>query len=215
MRRDLRTAVKVARARHPDATLTVIGISMGAAVAMSSFAPDRPLPADRLILSGPGVRGWGALPLHYRASLWASAHLRPGWVVRPPRRFVKIEPSDNLDMLRRASADPLMQFVNRIDQVHGVVALMETAHDRAPHLPDNTLIGYGARDIVIPDTAMARTAGILPGHVRSAFYADGYHMLLRDLQAETVWRDYLAFMRDPSASLPSGAPRLPWLDGAG
>jgi hypothetical protein len=33
-------------------------------------------------------------------------------------------------------------------------------------------------------------------------------MLFRDLQAETVWRDAAAFLRDADAPLPSGAPPL-------
>jgi len=39
LRKDLQTAVALARKRHPDAQLTVIGISMGAAVAMSPADP--------------------------------------------------------------------------------------------------------------------------------------------------------------------------------
>ncbi|NBC20462.1 MAG: alpha/beta fold hydrolase [Alphaproteobacteria bacterium] len=212
LREDLRTAVEIARRRHPEARIAVVGISMGAAVAMTAFASERPPEADRLILSGPGLRGWGALPVLYRVSLWTSVRMRPGWIVTPPRRFVKIMPSDNLEMLRWAGQDRLRLFENRIDQVHGVVALMERAHDRADELPGGTptLLSYGANDIVIPPGAMARTAPVLPGHVRTVFYEDGYHMLLRDLQAETVFADYLAFLKAPDAPLPSGEGPLPW-----
>ena len=38
-----------------------------------------------------------------------------------------------------------------------------------------------------------------------AFAQKGYHMLLRDLQAETVWRDIAAWIADASAPLPSAA----------
>ncbi len=216
MREDLRTAVEVARQRHRDARIAVVGISMGGSVAMTAFASERPPQADALILSGPGLRGWGALPVLYRFSLWTTVHVRPGWIVTPPRRFVKIMPSDNIEMLQRASRDRLRLGENRIDQVHGVVSLMEHAHDRAPHLPESlpTLLSYGANDIVIPSAAMARTAGTLPGHVRSVYYEDGYHMLLRDLQAETVFADYLAFLREPTAPPPSGAGPLPWQVGS-
>lgn len=210
MREDLRTAVHIVKELHPDSVITVVGISMGGAVAMSTFgAPDAP-EIDRLILSGPGLRGWGAIPVEQRIALWISARVRPAWVVVPPRRFVKIEPSDNSEMLQRTWSDPLMQRVNRIDQVHGVVALMETAHDSASLLPERTLFLYGARDIVIPEAGVRRTTPLLPDHVRTAYYQNGYHMLMRDLQAETVWRDQLQFMMDPAAPLPSGAPELPW-----
>lgn len=214
MREDLRTAVALARARHPDARIAVVGISMGGSVAASAFGSDRPPEADLLVLSGPGFRGWGALPLLYRASLWTSARVRPGWVVVPPRRFVKIEPTDNIEMLREIWSSPMMTRENRIDQVHGVVSLMETAHQRVGNIPDNVpvLITYGARDIVIPQDAMARSASHFPAHARTAYYESGYHMLLRDLQAETVFADVLTFLKDPEAELPSAAPPIPWAE---
>lgn len=211
LQRDLRTAIQLARAKHPDTPVTVIGISMGGSVAMTVFGSEQPPEGvDRLVLSGPGVRGWGALNPLYRSSLWLSTHVRPGWVVRPPKG-VKIEPSDNIEMLRALWFDPLGLKDNRIDQVYGLVSLMEEAHQRAPKLPSNlpTLVTYGAKDIVVPRAAMKRTAKVLPRHVRTAYYKNGYHMLLRDLQAEVVFADILAFMENPSSDLPSGAPSIP------
>ena len=211
MREDLRTIVRAARSEHPDAVLTVVGISMGGAVAMSTFGGEGAPDIDRLILSGPGLRGMGAIPFYQKIALQLATRVRPGWIVTPPRRFVRIEPSDNVEMLQRTWSDPLMQRENRIDQVFGVAQLMESAHQSAARLPEQTLLLYGARDYVIPPAGVERTARVLPEHVRTAYYENGYHMLMRDLQAENVWRDQLAFMIDPQAELPSGAPQLPWL----
>ena len=212
MREDLRTAVKLARERHPEAVLSVVGISMGAAVTMTAFGSDNP-PAnvDRVILSGPGLRGWGGLPFSHRASLWASSKIRPAWVVVPPKIVVrKITPSDNYDMLVRRGRDELNLFDNRIDQVYGVVSVMENGHKAARLLPENTLMLYGAKDDIIPENFMRRTAPTLAAHVRTAYYENGYHMLMRDLQHETVLADQLAFMKAPNEALPSGAPPIPW-----
>lgn len=212
MREDLRTAVAVARQRHPQAVITVVGISMGGSVALTAFGSDRPPAADRLILSGPGLRGWGAINPLYRVSLWASAYTNPGWLVVPPAGLVRIEPSDNIEMLRRTWSDPNMTYRTRIDQVYGVVALMENAHRAAASLKPSTptLISYGARDIVIPEKGVRRTASRLPGFVRTIYYPDGYHMLLRDRQAERVFDDYLSFMRDPYGPVPSGLGEWPF-----
>lgn len=212
MRADLRTAVDVARKRHPDAVITVVGISMGASVAMTAFGSDDPPKADRLILSGPGLRGWGAINPLYRVSLLASAYANPGWIVVPPAGLIKIEPSDNNAMLRRTWSDPHMTYENRIDQVYGLVTLMENAHWAAARLPKGlpVLASYGARDIVIPQNGVARTAKLLPPNVRTVYYKNGYHMLERDLQAEKVHADYLAFMKAPEAELPSGEGEWPF-----
>ncbi len=212
MRADLRTAVDVARKRHPDAVITVVGISMGASVAMTAFGSDDPPKADRLILSGPGLRGWGAINPLYRVSLLASAYANPGWIVVPPAGLIKIEPSDNNAMLRRTWSDPHMTYENRIDQVYGLVTLMENAHWAAARLPKGLpiLASYGARDIVIPQNGVERTAKLLPPNVRTVYYKNGYHMLERDLQAEKVHADYLAFMKAPDAELPSGEGEWPF-----
>lgn len=212
MRQDLRAAVRAARARHPEATLSVVGISMGAAVAMTAFgSDDPPADVDRLILSGPGLRGWGGLPFHHRASLWASTKIRPDWIVVPPKFAVqKITPSDNYDMLVRRGRDSLNTFDNRIDQVYGVVSVMENGHRAAGRLPPNTLLLYGAKDDIIPESFMRRTAPNLAPHVRTAYYENGYHMLMRDLQHEVVLEDQFKFMQSVEAELPSGAPAIPW-----
>lgn len=101
---------------------------------------------------------------------------------------------------------------NRIDQVYGVVSLMETAYQRVANLSDKVpiLMSYGANDLVITPPGVKRTAKKLPASIQTVYYPKGYHMLMRDLQAETVHADYLAFMKDPGAALPSGSPDWPW-----
>ncbi|MBB34262.1 MAG: alpha/beta hydrolase [Hirschia sp.] len=213
MREDLRMAVDVARRRHPQARIAVVGISMGGAVAMTAFASDNPPDADLLVLSGPGLRGWGALPLLYRLSLWSSTHVRPGWVVVPPKRVARsITATDNEEVMEIQWHDPWFQKTNRIDAVFGVVTLMEHAHKAAAKLPAKvpTLFLYGDRDEIVPQRGVKRTAPMLPKHVQGAYYEGGYHMLLRDLNRQRVLDDVLAFLRAPGSELPSGASDLPW-----
>jgi alpha-beta hydrolase superfamily lysophospholipase len=216
MRRDLKAAVAAARRLHPSARIAVVGESMGASVAITAFADRDPPRADVLVLSGPGLYGWGALPWLYSVSLWTSAHMRPDWIVVPPEG-VNITPTDNSEKLREMWYDPHVLKNNRIDSVYGVVSVMEEADAKIRKLPASTptLFLYGAKDEVIPPYGVERAAKKLPAHVRTAYYAKGYHMLMNDLQAETVWKDILAFIGQPEAPLPSGSPPLPWLKLAG
>jgi alpha-beta hydrolase superfamily lysophospholipase len=211
MRKDLATAVAVARERYPDAKIAVVGESMGAAVAVTEFAETDPPDADALILSGPGFRGWGVLPWYYSASLWVSSHVRPDWVVVPPKGL-NIVATDNNAKLREMWFDPLVQKSNRIDSVYGVVSIMEEADQKIDRIPTRvpTLMLYGAKDEIIPPEGVERAAERMPPHVKTAYYAKGYHMLMNDLQAETVWSDILAFVRQPDSPLPSKAPPIPW-----
>jgi hypothetical protein len=45
----------------------------------------------------------------------------------------------------------------------------------------------------------------MPSQVRRAFYLNGYHLLLRDLDRDLVEADILSWLSDPHRWLPSGA----------
>lgn len=209
MTEDLRTAVRVARDMYPGAEIAVIGDSMGSATAMATFgAPDAPA-IDRLVLVAPAVWGWSTMPDTYAMTLWIGAHTFPWRAVQPPRRMTRrITASDNQAALLQAGRDPNMIWTTRIDAVYGLVELMEDAADRAGNLDGDVLFLYGAHDQIIPRRSAITTAERLPRTARTAYYENGYHWLLRDLQAEVVYNDILAFLQDADAPLPSQAPSL-------
>jgi alpha-beta hydrolase superfamily lysophospholipase len=204
---DLRTAVAVARRAHPTAIIAIVGESMGAAQAMVAEAGPTPPGADRYVLCSPAVWGWAAQPVIYTLPLWFGAHVAPGKTVTPPRGL-KITPSDNEPMLRALGRDRLMLFDTRIDAIYGLVGLMDDAAEAARKLRAPTLFMYGAHDQIIPKKAALAAARRLPASVKTAFYPQAYHMMLRDLEARIVWDDVLAFLKSPDESLPSGAPPL-------
>ena len=206
---DLRTVVALVRARHPRAVIAVVGESMGGSVAIAAFGSDRPPDADRLVLLAPGVWGWSSQPLANRASLWLAARAMGDRSVEPPDWAVRdIRASDNTLELIRNSRDPRFLLATRFDTLSGLVDLMETATTRLGAVRAPTALFYGAHDQIIEKRPMRRAlerAGGRPD-LRTAYYADGWHILNRDLQSETVYRDVEAFLRDASAPLPSGAP---------
>jgi alpha-beta hydrolase superfamily lysophospholipase len=178
---------------------------MGAATAIAAFGGDDPPRADRVILAAPAVWGWSAMPPLYSLVLWGGAHTLPGQRVSPPRNL-HIMPSDNISMLRTIARDPLMIRRTRIDAIYGLVDLMQTASQKIGAIRAPTAFLYGAHDQIIPrEAALAAARRLSPG-ARSAYYARGYHMLIRDVDRELVYQDMLSFIRDPEAPFPSGAP---------
>lgn len=208
---DLRVATRLIRARHPNAVLAIVGESMGGAVAICASASDRPPEADRLVLSAPAVWGWSFQPWLYRGTLWLGAHTigsrsvtAPDWAVRD------IIATDNIEHLRKMGRDRRLIFRTRIDAIYGLVSLMQRAQNEIGRMKGPpALFAYGANDKIVPeDAAFAAAAKLRPGD-RSAYYARGYHLLTRDLDRALVIDDVLAFVRDPAAPLPSGAPPVP------
>jgi alpha-beta hydrolase superfamily lysophospholipase len=185
-----------------------MGESMGGAVTIAALATGV-LDADGVILVAPAVWSRSEMPFYQTASLWIAAHTLP-WL-KLTARGLDILPSDNIEMLRALGADPLVIKETRIDAIWGLVDLMDQALAASALLDDPALILYGSRDEVIPPNATAAMLARLPpapaGSRTVAIYDDGYHMLLRDLQAPVVWRDILSWLRDAAAPLPSGADR--------
>jgi alpha-beta hydrolase superfamily lysophospholipase len=204
---DLLTAVAVARKAHPGAVIAIVGESMGAAQGMLASASGDPRKADRLVLCSPAVWGWSAQPMAYSVALWTAAHTLPRKKVTPPRGL-KITPSDNIEMLRALGRDDLMLFDTRFDAIYGLVELMDDAAESAASLHDDTLFMYGDKDEIIPKKAALAAAARLPGSARTALYPNNYHMMLRDLGAQVIWDDILAFLKDADSPLPSGAAPL-------
>jgi alpha-beta hydrolase superfamily lysophospholipase len=205
MTRDLHAALDAARRRYPEATLAVVGDSMGAATAIVAFGGPDPPHADRVILAAPAVWGWSMMPPLYSAVLWSGAHTLRSQRVSPPRDL-HIMPSDNITMLRALARDPLIIRRTRIDAIYGLVDLMQTASEKIGAIRAPTAFLYGAHDQIIPRETALRAARRLPEGARTAYYERGYHMLLRDVGRERVYQDILSFLRAPEAPFPSGAP---------
>jgi len=209
MTEDLRTLAALLRARHPRAVIGVVGESMGGAVAAVAFASNRPPDADRLVLSAPAVWGWSAQPWRHRAALWLAARLLGATAIEPPEVVVRdIRASDNTLELYRMGRDPGLLFSTRFDALYGLVDLMESASQALPRVRGPTAYLYGANDQIIEDAPTARALAGLPPHARTAWYADGWHLLTRTHAGERVMADVEAFLRDPQAPWPSGAPRI-------
>lgn len=196
------------RQQHPNVPIYWLGESMGGAVVLHGLMRHPTVRPAGTVLVAPAVWGRASMPLLYRIALFAASYTIP-WKTFTGSGL-KIQASDNIEMLRRLSRDPLFIKATRVDAIHGLVDLMdEAALARPMHVP--MLLLYGVKDEVIPKKPVERfieTLRVTPGvNMRVAVYPQGWHMLLRDLQAEVVWRDVAAWIADSHARLPSGAQR--------
>ncbi|MEE8247095.1 MAG: lysophospholipase [Alphaproteobacteria bacterium] len=203
--RDLAQVVAAVRARHPGVPLYLLGESMGGAVAIVALAEGLVDGVDGVILAAPAVWGADTLNPFYRATLWLAAHSFPA--KRLSGRGLGIRASDNDEMLRALGRDPLVIKGSRVDTLYGLVRLMDQGLQRSPEVSAPLLILYGANDEVIPEGATRRLLERVAAPHRVLLYPEGWHMLLRDLQAETVWEDVRAWIEDRDRALPSGHER--------
>jgi len=216
---DAVTAATLLRAKYPHTPLYLLGESMGGAVAILAATGEtgiRPAAVDGVILSGPAVWTRDSMQFLPRMALWAGVRLFPGAVFTG--ESLHILASDNIPMLIALGRDPMVIKGTRVDTLYGLVDLMDRTVEAAPRLTAPSLVMYGAHDAVIPaDPVRAFTAALPPeppGRDRFAYYQNGYHMLLRDLEGAKVAADVASWALDRPAALPShadaGGAERPW-----
>ncbi len=209
---DAAAACRLVHRNHPGVAAYLLGESMGGAVAITAVtgAAGAPRPScDGLILSAPAVWGRDTMNVFERVALWTAWEVAPDMTVTGSG--LHITPSDNVPMLRALGRDPLFIKETRVAAIKGLVDLMDEALAAAPGLDEPLLLIYGARDEIIPREPMRLMVDRLPpagpAHPRIAVYPDGYHLLLRDLEAPLVQHDIESWIADHAAPLPSGADR--------
>jgi acylglycerol lipase len=202
---DAVAVTRLVRARHPGVPVFLMGESMGVAVLLVAATEPEPPPADGYILLAPAVRGRASMNGFMRGALEVAVHTIPAVGFRGSAPGYA--PTDSEEAMRRWSQDPLTAKEFRVDAVYGLVDLMDAAVAAAPHFRAPTLLVYGAKDAIIRPAPMRAALRRFPAGApqRFAYYAEGYHQLLRDRNRAVVVQDIAAWVSDRDAPLPSGA----------
>lgn len=199
---DAADMVNMARSQYPDRPVYLLGESMGGAVAVVALIRPGFPKVDGVILCAPAVWGGDTMNPLFRISLWAFAHTFPSKTLTG--EDLHILASDNIDMLRAFSTDPLVIKATRVDTVWGLLKLMDEAYVGIGKLQVPVLLQYGANDQVIPPEPIKKALKKAPADTRSAFYPLGFHMLLRDLHGDVPVNDIISWAINPVVPLPSG-----------
>ncbi|MEL6793539.1 MAG: alpha/beta fold hydrolase, partial [Pseudomonadota bacterium] len=183
---DARDTAAAIRDAHPGIPLAIVGHSMGGGVALAAVGEGAK--ADGLILAAPAVWGGDQLAPPYRIAAWAGAALFPEkrWT---GEGIVRIQASDNIQMLRRLGRDRYYLGNPSSREFMGLIRIMDRAIDAAPSVATPTLTIWGEKDQVLARGPIDAAHGLLAGEKQMIVYPEGWHLLFRDLQAETVWRD--------------------------
>ncbi|MEI8394763.1 MAG: alpha/beta fold hydrolase [Rhodospirillaceae bacterium] len=210
LRSDMETVAGLLQKRYPGVPMYLLGESMGGAVIMSALGgavrPDSPLAAIKgAVLVAPAIWGRETMAAAPRIALWLANSLVPGLTLTTPREL-KIHPSDNVEMLRAYSRDPLVIKATRVDSMNGLVELMGEALAAAPRFKTPALVMYGQHEEVLPKPAVLSLLERLPpGYQRISVYPDGWHMLLRDRHSDVTINDVVSWIDFPDTPLPSRA----------
>ncbi|MGR8931203.1 MAG: alpha/beta hydrolase [Gammaproteobacteria bacterium] len=206
---DLKQFTQLVRFHHPGLPVYLLGESMGGAIVIDAMASPQKPDVNGIILSAPAVWGRQTMPWYQTSLLWTLSHTLP-WLTLTGKGL-QIMPSDNIDMLRALGRDPLVIKETRVDAIYGLTNLMDEALSSANKLDTQTLLLYGEKDEVVPQEPTRLFVQDLltnqPNGKTVAYYQNGYHMLLRDLEAPLIWQDIAHWILERNDQLPSGADR--------
>ena len=191
---NLRHIAAQLRERYPGLPLTVIGESMGGAVVLIAASETPGLTADQLILKAPAVWGAQSMPMYQRLSLYTMN------LIAPEMSFtgrglssLGIRPTDDPEVSRDLSRDPLVIKATRVSSLAGLTELMGRAQTQTNLPSQRTLVLYGLRDKIIQPQPvcdwLTNLNSATPTTLKADFivYKEGWHMLTRQLRArETV-----------------------------
>jgi len=195
---DLTNLVELVKTRHPSTPVYILGHSMGGAVAILAITRKKRPSLNGVILVAPAVWARSEMPLYQSWLLWIAAHTMP-WK-KLTGSSLEITASDNIEMLKELGKDPLVIKETRIDVLYGLSNLMDEAYRSAESISTNVLFLYGEKDEIIPKKPvfnfLSRLSIWEERQRQVIFYENGYHMLLRDLQAEVVMKDIVTWIHN-------------------
>jgi alpha-beta hydrolase superfamily lysophospholipase len=124
----------------------------------------------------------------HRLAAWTAA------MVAPEHRFtgegvVEIQASDNIEALRAMANDPLYIGQPSARELLGLVRVIDRAEAASALVDHPALLLLGEKDEIVPNDRVRRVFATLRGPKAEIAYPEGWHLLLRDLQAPNVWRD--------------------------
>ena len=195
---DIKKIILDLKSKNPSKKIFLLGESMGAAISISLTNQIDELPLDGLILVAPAI--WNFSESNYIKSLFLKffSTILPKLKVSG-KGIIKIRPSNNIEMLREYSNDPLVIGKPNLRSLHGVVNLMDQSfRDTKEYLLNPkfpTLLIIPMIDEIVPrkplikilkDTKVKKNFSKL---INLEIYENNFHMILRDIDGNKITND--------------------------
>ena len=137
-----------------------------------------------------------SMPWYQRLSLYTMNLIAPDMVFTGRGLpSLGIRPTDDIEVSRDLSRDPLFIKATRVSSLAGVTQLMGRAQNLSTSPPQRSLVLYGLRDRIIPPSPVCdwlthlNAAGAPSAALDFVVYPEGWHLLTRQLQTREVLQD--------------------------
>ena len=182
----------------PQKKIYLLGESMGGAIVISLVVRNKNLPIEGLILVSPAFWNFSEMNPFKSLVMKAFSNLFPKLRIGGGK-YIKVRPSDNIEMLKDYSIDPLVIHEPTTQSLNGIIQLMDTAYkDSKIFLKKpsyQTLLIIPVMDEIVPRKPLLNLLENpdvyenLNNNLYLAVYDKNFHMILRDNDGDRISRE--------------------------
>ena len=181
------------RKNYPKKKIFLLGESMGGAIVVSTLIKNKNLEIDGVILVAPAIWNFSEMNpikkifLNFFSTLFPNLKLDGG-------DFIKVKACNDIEVLKALANNKY--FIQKPDlrSLNGIVDLMDASYKDTEKflnkLPSRTLIILPLKDEIVPRKPLAKLLtdkkNIIEDNITLAIFKNNYHMVLRDLESETI-----------------------------
>ena len=190
---DVTFFVKEIRKNHPKKKIFLLGESMGGAIVASTVIKNKDLQIDGVILVAPAIWNFSEMNPIKKIFLNVISTLLPNLKL-DGGDFIKVTACNNIEVLKALAKDKYFIHKPNLKSLNGIVELMDESYKYTKEflnqLPYRTLIILPIKDEIVPRKPLTKLLNdkkdSIKDNITLAIFKNNYHMILRDLESETI-----------------------------
>jgi len=190
---DVTFFVKEIRKNHPKKKIFLLGESMGGAIVASTVIKNKNLQIDGVILVAPAIWNFSEMNPIKKIFLNVISTLLPNLKL-DGGDFIKVTACNNIEVLKALANDKYFIHKPNLKSLNGIVDLMDESYKYTKEflnqLPYRTLIILPIKDEIVPRKPLTKLLNdkkdSIKDNITLAIFKNNYHMILRDLESETI-----------------------------
>ena len=190
---DVAFFIRDIRTNFPKKKIFLLGESMGGAIVTSTLIKNKDLQIEGVILVAPAIWNFSKtnpikkIFLNVLSSLLPNLKLDGG-------DFIKVTACNNVEILKALAKDKYFIHKPNLKSLNGIAELMDESYEDTEKFLDQlayrTLIILPVKDEIVPRKPLTKLLidkkDSIKDNLTLAIFKNNYHMILRDLESETI-----------------------------
>ena len=190
---DVAFFIRDIRNNFPKKKIFLLGESMGGAIVTSTLIKNKDLQIEGVILVAPAIWNFSKMNpikkifLNVLSSLLPNLKLDGG-------DFIKVTACNNVEILKSLAKDKYFIHKPNLKSLNGIAELMDESYEDTEKFLDQlayrTLIILPVKDEIVPRKPLTKLLidkkDSIKDNLTLAIFKNNYHMILRDLESETI-----------------------------